>query len=105
MYDAVCRALKDLKPKSITFDNGSEFAQFRELESALNTTIYFADPHAPWQRGTNENTNDLLRFDFPKGCDFRKISQEDVDYVVDLINNRPKICLDLKSPNEVFCCT
>lgn len=105
VYHAVFNALKDLHPKSITFDNGSEFAKFRELEAALDTTIYFADPHSPWQRGSNENINDVLRFDFPKGCNFRELSQDDVDFVVDLINNRPRICLGLKSPNEVFCCT
>ena len=49
--------------------------------------IYFAEPHKPWQRGTNENTNDLLRFFFPKGFDFRTITQETVDYIVNLINN------------------
>ena len=52
MYNAVFHSLKDLHPKSITFDNGAEFAKFRELEAALNATIYFADPHSPWQRGT-----------------------------------------------------
>lgn len=105
VYNAVFHSLKDLHPKSITFDNGAEFAKFRELEAALNATIYFADPHSPWQRGTNENINDVLRFDFPKGCNFKEISQDDIDYVVDLINNRPRICLGLKTPNEVFCCT
>ena len=64
--------------------------------------IYFAEPHKPWQRGTNENTNDLLRFFFPKGFDFRTITQETVDYIVNLINNRPRKCLDWKSPAEVF---
>lgn len=64
--------------------------------------IYFAEPHKPWQRGTNENTNDLLRFFFPKGFDFRTITQETVDYIVNLINNRPRKCLGWKSPAEVF---
>lgn len=105
VYNAVFNALKDLQPKSITFDNGAEFAKFRELEKALNSTIYFADPHSPWQRGSNENINDVIRFFFPKGCNFKDISQEEIDRVVDLINNRPRFCLDLLSPNEVFCCT
>lgn len=105
VYDAVYHALKNLKPKSITFDNGSEFAKFRELETALNATIYFADPHSPWQRGSNENINDVLRFYFPKGYNFKEVSQDDVDAVVDLINNRPRFCLELKTPNEIFCCT
>lgn len=100
--DVICRLPKDLPVKSISLDNGSEFAAFHELEEALHTLVYFAEPHKPWQRGTNENTNDLLRFFFPKGFDFRTISQEDVDYVVDLINNRPGKCLDWQTPAEVI---
>lgn len=91
--------------KSITLDNGSEFALFKEIEKELGTTVYFADPHSPWQRGTNENTNGLLRFFFPKGFDFTTISDEQLQEVVNLINSRPRLCLDLASPNEIFCCT
>jgi N6-L-threonylcarbamoyladenine synthase len=64
--------------------------------------VYFAEPHKPWQRGTNENTNDILRFFFPKGFDFRSISQDDVDVVVELINNRPRKCLNWHTPAEIF---
>ena len=88
--------------KSVSFDNGSEFAEFRELEATLGAPIYFAEPHKPWQRGTNENTNDILRFFFPKGFDFHSITQDDLNEVVDLINNRPRKCLGWKSPAEVF---
>lgn len=56
--------------ETITLDNGSEFADFLNIEKDLGTTIYFADLHSPWQRGLNENTNDLLRFFYPKGTDF-----------------------------------
>lgn len=91
--DVICQLLKGLPVKSISLDNGSEFAEFRALEKGLCTVIYFAEPHKPWQRGTNENTNDLLRFFFPKGFDFRTITQETVDYVVNLINHRPRKCL------------
>lgn len=83
-------------------DNGSEFSEFRALEQELKTTVYFAEPHKPWQRGTKENTNGLLRFFFPKGFDFRTISQERVDAVVMLINHRPRKCLAWQSPAEVF---
>ena len=62
--------LKDMPVKSISLDNGSEFSEFRELEQNLNTEVYFAVPHKPWQRGTNENTNVILRFFFPKGYNF-----------------------------------
>lgn len=94
--------LKGLPVRSISLDNGSEFAEFRQLEKQLKTKVYFAEPHKPWQRGTNENTNDMLRFFFPKGFDFRTVSQDDVDFVVALLNNRPRKCLGWKSPAEVF---
>lgn len=100
--DTIVKLLKGLPVKSISLDNGSEFAEFKALEEDLNTVVYFAEPHKPWQRGTNENTNDLLRFFFPKGFDFRTITQEDVDYVVELINNRPRKCLGWLSPAELF---
>lgn len=99
---AIEKLLKGLPVKSISFDNGSEFAQFRELEKTLSTLVYFAEPHKPWQRGSNENTNGLIRFFFPKGFDFRTVTDEDVQLVEDLINNRPRKCLGWKTPNEVF---
>lgn len=93
---------------TITLDNGSEFAAFREIETDLNTEIYFCDPRSPWQRGTNENLNGLLRFFFNKGCDFRSVSQAQVDHVLSLINLRPRKCLGWLSPADIFlskCCT
>lgn len=87
---------------SVSLDNGSEFAEFRELEKNIKAPVYFAEPHKPWQRGTNENTNDVLRFFFPKGFDFRKITQAQLDAIVDLINDRPRKCLNWKSPREIF---
>ncbi len=110
--EAFKEAFSNLQAKlpihSITLDNGSEFAAFKDIEKDLNTTIYFADPHSPWQRGLNENTNDILRFFFPKGCDFRKVTSEELDAVVALINNRPRKCLGYLSPLEFIskkCCT
>lgn len=104
---AMIKALDGHVVNSLSLDNGSEFSQFRELEKALNTTIYFADPHAPWQRGSNENTNGILRFFFPKGTNFHNVTQEQLDYVVALINNRPRKCLHWLSPIEFLqkCCT
>lgn len=96
------RLLRGLPVNSISLDNGSEFSQFHELEQSLNTLVYFAEPHKPWQRGTNENTNDIIRFFFPKGFDFRTVTDEDVQRVEDLINNRPRKCLGWKTPKEVF---
>ena len=82
----------DMPIHTITLDNGSEFADFKGIEQDLNTTIYFADPHSPWQRGLNENTNDIIRFFFPKGTDFSKVSEEQLLSVLSLINNRPRKC-------------
>ena len=102
---AFLQVLGGVRPKSITLDNGSEFANFRNIEKNHNTTIYFADPRSPWQRGTNESINGLVRFFFPKGTNFHKVTPEEVEYVVDLINNRPRKCLGWRSPKEFICCT
>lgn len=99
---AITALLDGLPLKSISLDNGSEFANFREIEKKLNTLVYFAEPHKPWQRGTNENTNDIVRFYFPKGFDFRSVSADDIQLVEDLINHRPRKCLDWLSPAEIF---
>lgn len=98
----------DIPIETITLDNGSEFAAFLDMEKDLNTTIYFADPHAPWQRGLNENTNDLIRFFFPKGTNFLAVTDQEVAQVVNLINSRPRKCLGFLSPLEFVskkCCT
>lgn len=105
LYEAVMYAFDGISPESITFDNGSEFAGWKDIERDLNTIVYFADPHSPWQRGSNENMNGLLRFFFPKGCNFLEIHQDVIDEKVALINSRPRFCLDLLSPDDVFCCT
>ena len=94
--------LRGLPVKSVSLDNGSEFSEFRKLEEHLHTLVYFAEPHKPWQRGTNENTNDIVRFFFPKGFDFRTVTDEDIQFVEDLINNRPRKCLGWKTPAEIL---
>ena len=96
------KLLHGLPVKSVSLDNGSEFSEFRKLEEHLHTLVYFAEPHKPWQRGTNENTNDIVRFFFPKGFDFRTVTDEDIQFVEDLINNRPRKCLGWKTPAEVL---
>ena len=96
------KLLKGLPVKSVSLDNGSEFSEFRKLEESLSTLVYFAEPHKPWQRGTNENTNDIIRFFFPKGFDFRTVTADDIQLVENIINNRPRKCLDWKTPAEVF---
>lgn len=100
--EAIHAALKGMPVMSVSLDNGSEFSQFREVERELDTLVYFAEPHKPWQRGTNENTNGLLRFFFPKGFDFHAITDETLQAVVASINNRPRKCLGWRTPSEIF---
>lgn len=102
---ATLKAMKKLPPekvKTITFDNGKEFAGFKQLERGLKIRSYFAWPYHSWERGTNENTNGLLRQFFPKGMDFRQVHQPELDKAVDLLNNRPRKCLNYRTPTEVF---
>lgn len=100
--ESIVKLLSGLPVKSISLDNGSEFSEFQKLEEDLHTLVYFAEPHKPWQRGTNENTNDIIRFFFPKGFDFKTVTDEDIQFVEDLINNRPRKCLGWCTPAEVF---
>jgi transposase, IS30 family len=93
-YKSVCHTM--------TFDNGKEFAQHTDISKALDVSVYFADPYASWQRGANENTNGLIRQYIPKKTDFDTISDERLQEIQDLINNRPRKRLDWKTPNEVF---
>ncbi len=88
--------------KILTVDNGKEFARFKELEYKTGLTVYFADPYSAWQRGTNENTNGFLRQYFPKGTDFRKVTEEALAFAVKKLNHRPRKCLGYQSPQEVF---
>ena len=100
--DAFSKALAGYKVHTLTLDRGPEFAEFRNIEADLKTEIYFCDPHSPWQRGSNENINDALRFFFPKGTDFRLVTQEEVDKAVHLLNHRPRKCLGFLSPYQVL---
>lgn len=90
------------KIHTITYDNGCEFAEHETTELWLKILIYFAYPYHSWERGTNENTNGLLRQFFPKGTDFTKITDFDLQTAVKLINNRPRKRLQYHTPQEVF---
>ena len=80
---------------------GQEMARHKEITVATDLDIYFCDPHSPWQRGTNENTNGLLRQYFPKGkVNFSKISQEELDAVADQLNRRPRQTLGWQTPAQ-----
>ncbi len=88
--------------RNVTFDHGSEFARCNRLEKHLHMQLYYAEPGCPYQRGTNENTNGLIRQYFPKGTDFRHVSHHDVRRVEALLNARPRQCLNWRTPAEVF---
>lgn len=96
------RELPQEKRHSLTLDHGTEFARCGRLEKHLGVALYFAEPGCPYQRGTNENTNGLLRQYYPKGTDFREISHHDVRLIENLINDRPRACLKFQTPAEVF---
>ena len=92
----------DLPCKTITLDNGKEFAEHGQLSESLKADVYFAKPYHSWERGLNENTNGLLRQYFPKGMDFSKITPYQLRKVEAEINNRPRKSLNYRTPSEVM---
>jgi IS30 family transposase len=88
--------------RTITGDNGAEFHMYKQLEQQLDTTVYFATPHHAWERGTNENTNGLLRQYLPKRTCFKNLSQSQCEAIADKLNNRPRLRLGFRTPNEVY---
>ena len=87
---------------TITFDNGKEFANHQSFAKKLQAEVYFAHPYASWERGTNENTNGLIRQYVPKGSDFSSISTDLVSFIKERLNDRPRKCLDFQAPHMVF---
>jgi len=94
--------LPDQLRKTLTWDRGKELSGHAQFAVETGTRVFFADPHAPWQRPTNENTNGLLRQYFPKGTDLSRWSAEDLEAVAHALNNRPRKTLGWKTPAEVF---
>ncbi|WP_067521279.1 IS30 family transposase, partial [Endozoicomonas ascidiicola] len=88
--------------KTITYDNGKEFVQHEEVDKALKCDSYFAAPYHSWERGQNENANGLLRQYFPKSMELNNVTEKEVIIAVDKLNNRPRKCLDYKTPYEAF---
>ena len=99
---ALIETLKDLPLKTITPDRGKEFSKHSEVTKELGVEFYFPLPHHPWQRGTNENTNGLIREYFPKGFDITNVPHELVQLVEYKLNTRPRKCLGFKTPFEIF---
>ncbi len=87
---------------TITFDNGKEFAYHEKVAQQLQAEMYFAHPYASWERGTNENTNGLIRQYLPKGSDFSTITAEQLAFIRERLNQRPRKCLDFQTPAMVF---
>ena len=96
-------ALRGQPLETVTPDRGMEFARCAEVTEELGVEFYFCRPHHPWQRGTNENTNGLIREYFPKGTDFAGVGPDEVQAVYDAINRRPRKCLGFRTPHEVHC--
>jgi len=95
-------ALPEQLRRSLTWDQGGELAKHAQLKIDAGIDIYFCDPHSPWQRPSNENTNGLLRQYFPKGTDLARWSHEDLQAVVATLNDRPRKTLDWRTPTEVY---
>jgi IS30 family transposase len=103
--DALIDVFTHLPPalrRTLTWDQGNELFHQDRIEQATGLGIYFADPHSPWQRGTNENTNGLLRQYFPKGTDLNLISDQRLRQVADELNDRPRACLDDRTPHQLM---
>ena len=108
--DAIVHMLKPycLKTLTITCDNGKEFAGHKEIAEELGADVYFAHPYASWERGTNENTNGLIRQYIPKGTDFTKLTREDMSFIENRPNYRPRKCIEFDQPMlflKSHCCT
>jgi len=103
--DAIAASISALPQqlrRTLTWDQGAEMAQHAQLRIDTGVAIYFCDPHSPWQRGTNENTNGLLRQYFPKGTDLSRYSVSDLEAVADALNSRPRKTLGWRTPAEAL---
>lgn|SRR5208282_3367724 len=105
VHQGFVRQMKDVPEtlrKSLTYDRGKEMALHKQVAADLNLTVYFADPHAPWQRGSNENTNGLVRQYLPKGSDLSSHSQVELNAIAESLNTRPRKKLGFFTPEEIY---
>jgi IS30 family transposase len=103
----LARTVQILRPdrarlKTITSDNGAEFHIYKQIEAQLGATFYFATPHHAWERGSNENTNGLIRQYLPKGTNLKPLTQSQCISIAEQLNNRPRLRLGFQTPNEVY---
>jgi len=99
---AMVKQLKRIGARTLTLDNGSEFTNHEIVAMTAGVSVFFADPYASWQRGSNENSNMLLRGYLPKRCDISNLDQEELDDIAEELNNRPRKRLGFRTPNEVY---
>ena len=88
--------------QSFTYDRGCEMARHQELTEATDMPVYFCEPYSPWQRGSNENMNGLVRQFLPKGTDLSSITPQKLAYIEAMLNDRPRKILDFRTPREVY---
>lgn len=93
---------KNRATNTITADNGKEFSGHKEISNVLGVDFYFAHPYSSWERGTNENTNGLIRQYLPKGTEFESVNDDKCHFIMDRLNNRPRKCLGYRTPKQVF---
>ena len=101
-FSAKLNSIAEPLRQTLTYDQGKEMSRHKQLTERTGMKVYFCDPHSPWQRGTCENTNGLLRQYLPKGTDLSVFSQEDLDGIADEMNSRPRATHDWRSPIQVF---
>jgi len=104
VQEAICECLSSVKVlfRSCTLDNGKEFSEHEKISATLDGQVYFAHPYCSYERGTNENTNGLIRQYFPKDYDFTTITDDQLRVVQDKINDRPRKVLGMRTPNELL---